>query len=1094
MKNHNGKNRGKQNIFFAKFSKVLLYKFLTIALLLLANTAFSQQTKRIYMIGNSLTDNIWYNGFKALAEAKGNTHICGRQMIPGAPIEWLWNHQDATFSEQPFGYPPNAFPNYVWDALTLQPFTHPLEADVPASTNYINAIKGHSPDVQVYMYANWPAKTWCTGNDFSTQWVRKYCNPFCWDNSQATADYYETCTRAVRTANPGVKPILMIPAGHVMYAMDQKMKAGQVPGYTNIFQVYNDDIHLGNVGAYMAGLTFFATIYKTDPRGMAVPSEYGSIPSNVATIIQNTVWEVVTNHALSGVTVGTVVPVTGLTVSPTSLTVNIAQTSKITTTVSPSNATDKSIIWSSSNTAIATVNNLGDVTGVAAGTATITARTNSGGFTKTVAVTVNNSITLRTADNPANAVAGIAYTYYEGTWSNIPDFNTLTPVKSGSATIIDLSARTRDDNFAAKFIGYVNVPSDGNYTFYTSSDDGSKLNIGTTEVVNNDGLHGNQEKSGSIGLKAGKHALSVTFFEAGGDQVLTVSYSGPSITKQTIPASALFQDKPNQAPTAVLNATPVSGSAPLTVSFNCTGSTDPDAGDYILGYDWDFGDGSPMEYSNAPTHIYTSAGTYTATLKVMDNRGMRSAMVTKTITVSGGTQPTVCGSISNPGFESDLTYWSNASNASISTSAKSGSKALVIGNAQGGLRYGSSIPASGGQTITFKGWGKIENESAWCGYGIDYMNASGVEIAEMVFQVNSSSYAENTKTETVPANTASINIWIYKGGTTGKMYLDDICLTLSGGSTNVPVTGVTVAPTSVSIEKGKTSQLSATVAPSNATDKSLIWTSSNTAVATVNATGLVSAVTVGTATITAKTNDGAKTATCAVTVTNAPAGSVYEAENASYTGGGIATDHTGYTGTGFWAYVNTQGSKITFTVNASTSGTYPVTCKYCAGSASARTMSLYVNGTKIRQVTFPATANWDTWGNKVDDVTLNSGNNTIMYQYDSGDNGGLNIDNISLGALKSTFSTKIENKDDYYIYPNPANDYIQIAFISNDKKDDCQIQVFNSLGMVIETNTIPAQSDDIFSLNTSNYNEGMYYLRIIKSNGESAIQKFLICK
>jgi uncharacterized protein YjdB len=83
----------------------------------------------------------------------------------------------------------------------------------------------------------------------------------------------------------------------------------------------------------------------------------------------------------------------------------------------------------------------------------------------------------------------------------------------------------------------------------------------------------------------------------------------------------------------------------------------------------------------------------------------------------------------------------------------------------------------------------------------------------------------------------------------------------------VPVTGVTVLPTSASVKSGLTTQLSATVAPSNASNQSVTWTSSNTAVATVNSTGLVTGVAAGTATITVKTVDGNKTATSAITVT-----------------------------------------------------------------------------------------------------------------------------------------------------------------------------------------------------------------------------------
>ncbi|HBQ5645152.1 TPA: Ig-like domain-containing protein [Klebsiella variicola] len=83
----------------------------------------------------------------------------------------------------------------------------------------------------------------------------------------------------------------------------------------------------------------------------------------------------------------------------------------------------------------------------------------------------------------------------------------------------------------------------------------------------------------------------------------------------------------------------------------------------------------------------------------------------------------------------------------------------------------------------------------------------------------------------------------------------------------IAVTGVTVSPTTASIAEGSTQQLNATIAPSNATNQAITWTSSDEDVATVNANGLVTAVGAGTATITATTSDGSKTATSAITVT-----------------------------------------------------------------------------------------------------------------------------------------------------------------------------------------------------------------------------------
>ncbi|MDR2064147.1 MAG: Ig-like domain-containing protein [Prevotellaceae bacterium] len=85
----------------------------------------------------------------------------------------------------------------------------------------------------------------------------------------------------------------------------------------------------------------------------------------------------------------------------------------------------------------------------------------------------------------------------------------------------------------------------------------------------------------------------------------------------------------------------------------------------------------------------------------------------------------------------------------------------------------------------------------------------------------------------------------------------------------IPVTGVSVTPTTASVEVNKTTQITATIAPSNATNKKVTWKSSSETVATVDANGLVTGKSAGTATITVTTEDGGKTATCTVTVTAA---------------------------------------------------------------------------------------------------------------------------------------------------------------------------------------------------------------------------------
>ncbi|MEE1253465.1 MAG: InlB B-repeat-containing protein [Paludibacteraceae bacterium] len=92
-----------------------------------------------------------------------------------------------------------------------------------------------------------------------------------------------------------------------------------------------------------------------------------------------------------------------------------------------------------------------------------------------------------------------------------------------------------------------------------------------------------------------------------------------------------------------------------------------------------------------------------------------------------------------------------------------------------------------------------------------------------------------------------------------------------GGDATTPVTGVSLNKTSTTLEIGGTETLTATIEPNNATNKNVTWSSSNTSVATVQ-NGVVTAVAAGTANITVTTEDGNKTATCAVTVNAASGG------------------------------------------------------------------------------------------------------------------------------------------------------------------------------------------------------------------------------
>lgn len=130
-------------------------------------------------------------------------------------------------------------------------------------------------------------------------------------------------------------------------------------------------------------------------------------------------------------------------------------------------------------------------------------------------------------------------------------------------------------------------------------------------------------------------------------------------------------------------------------------------------------------------------------------------------------------------------------------------------------------------------------------------------------------------------------------------------------------------------------------------------------------------------------------------------GIYYEAEEGTLWGdttttqAAMNTNHSGYTGMGFADKFESSGAAVTFRVNGKTAGIYPVDIRYANGNTMQKTMSVYVNGSFVRQVTFEPTGNWDTWGTVSEPLQLAAGANsiTIMYDESAGDTGYINIDN-----------------------------------------------------------------------------------------------------
>lgn len=139
------------------------------------------------------------------------------------------------------------------------------------------------------------------------------------------------------------------------------------------------------------------------------------------------------------------------------------------------------------------------------------------------------------------------YEFYDlripgGTVDNIPTTGALSTGTIGSfnPNTLQNSVDPGDTNdYGIRFTGNITIATAGEYTFFTTSDDGSKLFIDGFEVVDNDGLHSNTERSGTINLTEGLHRITVLFFERGGNSNLLVRYQSSSILKTDVPFNIL---------------------------------------------------------------------------------------------------------------------------------------------------------------------------------------------------------------------------------------------------------------------------------------------------------------------------------------------------------------------------------------------------------------------------------------------------------------------------------------------------------------------------------------------------------------------------
>ncbi len=254
-------------------------------------------------------------------------------------------------------------------------------------------------------------------------------------------------------------------------------------------------------------------------------------------------------------------------------------------------------------------------------------------------------------------------------------------------------------------------------------------------------------------------------------------------------------------------------------------------------------------------------------------------------------------------------------------------------NIKKGIVFDQSIPSGTqvelGTTVTL---------SVSSGYMVevpDVVNLSQEEACEKLLSANLAYAITTAGSKTVPKGTV-ISQSEEAGSKLGQGSV--VTVVVSAGNTDISVSGLSIAPATLTLDYGQSYTLIASVKPSNATNTAVSWSSSNSGVVSVSSAGVLSANGVGTATVTARSEDGGYTATCAVTVrkqlsrievvSKPSQTSYYIGESVSYSGLTIRAKYSD-------GSVETVTSKCTIGgFDASSSGNKSITCRYTYNGAT----------------------------------------------------------------------------------------------------------------------------------------------------------------
>lgn len=153
-------------------------------------------------------------------------------------------------------------------------------------------------------------------------------------------------------------------------------------------------------------------------------------------------------------------------------------------------------------------------------------------------VTTISAVSIQPDTTPKKP--GVSWRVIEGNFKKCPEPSAFSGVSSKNVSEISVGDHAGKDHFAVMVEGFIRIPTDGEFTFYLGSDDGSKMWIDGNLVIDNDGPHGYAEKRLKMRLPAGDYPFRIVMYEGDGAESLKLWVEGAAMPKSQVPSSMLW--------------------------------------------------------------------------------------------------------------------------------------------------------------------------------------------------------------------------------------------------------------------------------------------------------------------------------------------------------------------------------------------------------------------------------------------------------------------------------------------------------------------------------------------------------------------------